>query len=263
MCLWFASLAKCTASGDDIRSIRMVFGEGYPPYYHSNAKGGAFGLVLDQFLASHPRFDIDRVMASRKRLDALVASNEAQAFSLSSPMFVPDQYRRTVKFTRPIWCTYDRLLSLQQSPVEFSHYADLAGKTIGTFYGSGYGPLDVHFNSDTIYQVSSYDHAGLLKLLFTGRIDAMVVNEQGIGLDLQQRGLDPQDFHLSSQALYGIPLATMVHVDAVTFYQAFDRFIAEIQSNGWLAEINRQFHLKSAEPSIAECEPTVLGQIQP
>lgn len=246
-------LFSFVAFAEEAYDIRILFGDGYPPYYGSGANGGVYNALLEEFSREHPQFRLSRQVVSRKRLDTMVAQNKAQVFSLGSPMFVVREYADKVRFTQPIWCTHDKLLSLRSESVDFTHLDDLKGLSIGTIYGSGYGPLEPYFERGDIFEVQSYDNTALIDLLRSRKIDAMVVNADGTPGELIRLGLDASQYYLSAQTLYGIPLASMVTTEAPQFYDAFNGFVQRVHVNGWLENQNRTFGLTPAHSGKNGC----------
>lgn len=229
--------------------IVMVFGGGYPPFYSftkSNAGGsvsiqGAFIEFLVAFEREYPEYHIEKVHLPRLRMDQWLRDGRADAFSLNSPLFTPEEDKELVEFSLPIWTSSDHLIVRATSKMESAELDGLKGKRIGFVYGNGYGQLDEMIAAGEIEEYRVYSAYQLPAMLLAERIDYYVGNLHVDPVIWRQNGLSTDLFRILMPPLYEFDLSVVVRKNNTQFLDALNEFIEQSRSNGLLDAINRKY----------------------
>lgn len=232
-------------------TIVMVFGGGYPPFYSytlddagdTSQMQGAFIDFLAAFERDHPQYVIEKVHLPRLRMDQWLRDGRADAFSLNSPLFTPEEDKELVDFSLPIWTSSDHLIVLSSSSLESAELSGLKGKCIGLVYGNGYGPLDAFVSSGEIGEYRAYNGNQLSKMLLAGRVDGYVGNRHVEPVIWRGNDYDADLFRMLMPPLYEFDLSVVVRKNNKQFLRDMNAFIKKSRTNGFLESINRKhFH---------------------
>lgn len=85
--------------------IVVFFYAGYPPFYMEGLEEGMFVDFIKAFDEQSADFTIVLEGLSRKRIDRAMEQGEAQASSLTNPIFVSEEQAAKSLFSDPIWKT--------------------------------------------------------------------------------------------------------------------------------------------------------------
>lgn len=229
----------CVASSTE---IVMLFGV-YPPFYmmegeldETVAKGGIFIDFLEEFLKEYPQYEFTFQVVSRIRMDRMMDSGEAQAFSLNNPMFMGDSAENFL-FTDPIFHTRDAVITRADDPFVYTKPEDLYGKNIGVILGYGYGEFDALFAEGKIKTNPVNSFPQLYRLLLSGRIDAFFGNIHVNPYDMILNDFDPSLFQFSEESIFSFDLMTVINKAYTHFRDDMNQFIQKSKDSGLLEEL--------------------------
>lgn len=233
--IWFISFHHVAQAKTE---IIMLFGsDGYAPFYLEGCKSGMFIDFLDEFEKKHPQYKIVKISFPRKRIDYYLNLGEADAFSLTSTLFLPKENLGEFIFSIPIFRTSDHVFMYKGNEFTFEKPDDLFGRRIAIILGNGYGEYDQLIKSKQIKYQAVINWIQLPKLLKIGRVDGFFGNYHATPYKLKMNKFDVSKYIQSQKALYEFPLQTQVHSKHISFLQVYDGFIQASQKNGLLNNI--------------------------
>ena len=237
-------LSLTTLYAEEKKEITMMFGH-YPPFYLGVEKDlktqVTEGIFIDFLNGFEERYGykIDKICAPRKRLDLMMLSNEAEAFSLNNPMFVNNGAENYL-WSDPIFYTKDVVISLKEKPLKFEEIKDLYGKRIGKVLGMGYGELDYQFKSGKILAMDitgGNEIPRFAMLLKVGRIDGFLGNIMAAPYRMKLGGLDPDDFYFAPKPILDFDLMVQINRENLQLQKDLNEFIKESKKNGFIDSI--------------------------
>lgn len=231
-------------------SVVMVFGRGYPPFYSlghhdGNEQDTMHGAFID-FLSAFEReygYSIRKIRLPRLRMNEWIRDGRADAFSLNSPLFTPEEDKAVLQFTQPIWRSGDHLVVLASSPIRRADLESLGGKRLGLVYGNGYGPLEPMLESGAVKQQRVYRAEQLPALLLGGRVAGYVGNRHVAPWIWEIQGFRPKQFRVIEPPLYEFDLAIGVRKEQGQLLRDLNEFIGRSRENGLLDSINQRYFL--------------------
>nr|WP_319764603.1 transporter substrate-binding domain-containing protein [Maridesulfovibrio sp.] len=221
----YAGSASC-------QHVKIIFGYKFPPFYivtskkePSKSMHGLFIDMLDKFQAQHPEYDLEYKCLPRARIGKILATGKADAFALSSPMFLCDEINSKYRNSLPLWTVGDYLLVRKNSPLTKSDLLSLTGRTIAVLHGNSYGPLDEYFKKGQLNRHAVYSTSQMLELLLKKRVDAAICNKSTLPGLVKRSGHVMNEFKMLDKPLYTFKLHLMVNREKSGFLHDFNEFI--------------------------------------
>lgn len=244
LCMALALLPFPARAGE----ITMLFGGGYPPFYeHGTVEGqqtfesGLFIEFLEAFEATHPEFPIVKMRVPRKRIDQWLREGKAQAFSLSSPLFVKEEDRSLFAFSSPLFRSCDHVAARAGSGFEYTGPESLRGHHLGIVHGNGYGVLDPLIQSGAIETSTPYGEQPLVKMLLRGHVDLAVLNQHTGRTAIARLSVAPERIEFLEPPVYCFDLCVQVRRENRDFMEALNGFIARSKADGFLDTLERKW----------------------
>lgn len=236
--LLFLSLSSLGNKADAIEYNLHVGPNGWLPFVMVERIGGEishYGVMfdfLDQFEAAHPEFSRNNLLATRKRVNAMMEKGEKVDLMLSSPGFVSPKVLDNYKFTETLVRTTDKVISHRSQHFDYNTPHDLIDKKVGTIRGYSYGHFDFLMNFDYFNDVRVDTHSQAIGMLIKDRIDVYIGNSLASPFYIAKSGLDLSDFVFSEAALYEFNIAFAVNKRRPELYEKLNNFIVEFVADG-------------------------------
>ena len=193
--------------------------------------------MLHDFQEQHPEYKIEYKCVPRARITQLLTSRKADAFALTSPIFMDTTTKAQYISSLPMWTMSDHLLVRKDSNIVGIDLDEMIGKTITVLHGNSYNQLDEYFEKGFIKKHAVYSTKLMLNLLHKFRVDAAVCNKQTLPELIKETQFSMNDFRIIEEPLYSYRLHLLVNRDNAIFLRDFNEFIKsnplpEIQEGG-------------------------------
>lgn len=228
----------CAAEPEEITIV--FFQAGYPPFYMADAEGGMYPDFLEAFALAHPEFNIIWKGLPRKRIDPAMESGDAQASSLTSPMFVGEKAADYL-FSDAIWTSGNYIVMHKDNVFEYHEPTDLFGRKLGVILGNRNGVLDQYIESGEIEAVSVRNNTALYRALERQIVDAIIAIKQVALYEIKQEQMDVSQFVFAEPPLFEYELMTQIQKTHQHFLDALNAFIQQSKQNGLLHDITSKY----------------------
>ncbi len=219
----------------------VFFYGGYPPFYMEGLESGMFVDFIKAFDEQSDAFTVALEGLSRKRVDRAMASGEAQASSLTNPMFVGEGQAEKSLFSDPIWTTGNYIVMNSQNVFPYTGPESLFGKTLGVIYGNRNADFDPYIESGNIKVLPARTNQGLYEALQGQKVDAILMNKHVFLYELKQAGIDAAQFVFSETPVFEFDLMTQIQKTHPHFQEALNAFIAQSKDNGFLDQLSQKY----------------------
>ena len=219
----------------------VFFYGGYPPFYMEGLEEGMFVDFINAFDEQSDQFSIVLEGLSRKRLDRAMKTGDAQASSLTNPMFVGEEQAANSLFSDPLWTTGNYIVMNSRNVFDYSGPESLFGKTLGVIYGNRNATFDPHIEAGDIKALPARTNQGLYEALQNRKVDAILMNNHVFLYELKQAGIDAAQFEFSETPVFEFELVTQIQKSHPHFQEAFNAFIAQSKENGFLDELMKKY----------------------
>lgn len=212
---------------EPVKEINIVLFEGgYPPFYMSNMQEGMIIDFFNAFAQQSSTYSFKFIPLSRKRIDIAMESGSAQVSGLTNPVFIDPEQVDNYVFTHPIWKTGNYIIMHRDRAFHYAEPQDLFGKTLGVIFGNRNGEIDQYIDEGLINVVALTSNAMLYEALAQGRVDAIIGNEHVAPYEMEQLGMDVDQFVFADQPMYEFELMAQVQKNYQEFAQNLNEFIA-------------------------------------
>jgi ABC-type amino acid transport substrate-binding protein len=219
----------------------VFFYGGYPPFYMEGLEEGMYVDFIKTFDEQSEEFSIVLEGLSRKRIDRAIEMGDAQASSLTNPMFVGEEQAAKSLFSESIWKSGNYIVMHANNVFEYNTPEDLFGKTLGVIYGNRNAMFDPHIESGKIKALPARTNQGLYDALQTNKVDAILMNNHVFLYELKQAGIDSGQFVFSESPVFEFDLMTQIQKTHPRFQEALNAFIAQSKDNGFLDELTQKY----------------------
>jgi ABC-type amino acid transport substrate-binding protein len=202
---------------------------------------GMYVDFIKAFDEQSEKFSIVLEGLSRKRIDRAMAEGEAQASSLTNPMFVGETRVANFLFSDPIWQSGNYIVMNSQNVFDYTSPESLFGKTLGVIYGNRNATFDPHIEAGDIKALPARTNQGLYEALQSQKVDAILVNNHVFLYELKQASIDASQFVFSETPVFEFDLMTQVQKTHPHFLEALNAFIAQSEENGFLDELSQKY----------------------
>jgi len=174
----------------DVRSIRFLTEDDYPPFHFAAPDGALAGFDIDLARALCEELKVVCTIQAR-RWDTLIdALNENQGDALIASIRIDPRTRATLDFTAPYTKTPARFVTLKTTQLDAATPETLRRKTIGVEARSAHEAFLETFFADAVRKPYESQKA-LREALQKGEIDALFGD--GISLSLWLEGQDSHE----------------------------------------------------------------------
>jgi polar amino acid transport system substrate-binding protein len=233
-CFFLVSLFSSSAFAQTLKF--NISKTGYPPYTINNPNEAVSGIFMEvlQRIAGTQGHEIEVISLPRKRVTNMML-NEDVDLTLAAVEWIRNA--DDFVFTDGILNSRDVLFSLRKAPLLFDRVEDLYGSSLSTHLGYYYPFLDSAFDSGKIIRRDALSFESMLKLTFSKRTDAVVINRD-VGLWMIKNNPEFQGKFLSSnKAINTFKLRLMFNKKWQPFVNTFNEQLALMRESGELREI--------------------------
>jgi polar amino acid transport system substrate-binding protein len=215
-----------------------VTSDGWPPYIFVN-DGDISGIAIDvlRTISEKGGYVLQIGVYPARRADRLVREGLLDAI-LDAKEWAPEP--ELFLWTDPIIDSEDLLISSKDNPIVFEKIDDLFGKTIGTRFNYMYPTLERYFKVGSIQRVDARSDTAMLKMVYSGRTDAAVINKWvALWVLKQEDQLKYADFVFSKQLIDRAGYCVMFtsHYDWLPFIGFFNAELHAMKQDGRFSNI--------------------------
>jgi polar amino acid transport system substrate-binding protein len=156
----------------DLRSIRFLTEDDYPPFHFATADGALAGFDVDLARALCDELKVICTIQARRWDTLIEALDENNGDALIAAIRIDPQTRAKLDFTAPYYKTPARFATLKATQLVEATPESLAGKTIGVEAGSAHEAFLETFFGKSIRKPYASQTA-LREALQKGEIDAL------------------------------------------------------------------------------------------
>jgi len=171
-----------------------------PPFVVSNTN--KLGLYFDfsAYLNSKSnKYHFETVFVPRKRIETMLALNKLNGILLGvNPIWFKDKAETKYLWTTSVYQDQDEIVSLPESPIEYTGVESLAGKVLGGIRGFYYYGIDEQVKQGKVNRFDTIGEYELLQMIVLKRVDVGIVSRST--LEYLTKAKDWQGkFYLSKQ----------------------------------------------------------------
>ncbi len=149
-----------------------------PPFIVSNTN--KLGLYFDfsAYLNSKTdKYHFETVFVPRKRIEIMLDSDKFEGILLGvNPVWFKDKAETKYLWTTSIYQDQDEVVSLAESPVEYTGVESFAGKILGGIRGFYYFGINEQVSQGKITRFDTIGEYELLQMVILKRVDAGIVS---------------------------------------------------------------------------------------
>lgn len=173
---------------------------GWPPYAYYGSDNRALGILVDALPLFLQEANINIEISNFPLLRAEKGMEDgAIDVMVRSKSWTknPDDYY----WSDPIITNRDIILSLKNSPIEFSQISDLSGKKIGTIHGFKYPTLESLFRDKKLERIDALNTENSLQMLTHNHVEGIVISEAVAKWMIRNDKSLQNKFHFSQNAI--------------------------------------------------------------
>ncbi|TIH13239.1 hypothetical protein D0S45_15740 [Marinifilum sp. JC120] len=211
--------------------IKIVCGYKFPPFYTVTSKkepsknlSGTFIDLMHRFQENYPQYKIEYKCMPRARIGKQLTRGKADAFALTSPMFLPPEVKNKYTSSMPMWTISDHLLVLKDSPIKQVDFDNMTGATIAVLHGNDHGPLNQYFEKGLLKRHPVYATRQILDLVSKKRVDAAICNKMTLPGLIKDTQHTMEHFKILEEPLYSFRLHLIIHRKYADFLSDFNEF---------------------------------------
>jgi len=211
-----------------------------PYLYFDKASQSYQGVVpaILQGLIEKQDINIDYISNNRQRSEDQLYQGSGDLTMLSSAWLKsPDK----LISTEPIHQHRSFLFSTRPFPEGFSLASSIRSFTLCTRSGYAYPVLSKYFDSERLVRVDSSNHLSMLRMLFKGRCDLVVLNEFSALNLINSSFFEGEELFRSVQPVSVVPLQLVLRAQLIKERELINHHILTLKRSGKLGEIIRQY----------------------
>lgn len=227
-------------------------GAQWKPYAFKDDSGQLKGLSVDiarrvlriaNVNATFVTYPVNRlqVMLDKGEIDI----NYADALVWNTP-----EQRRHFVFSKPYLIVNEHLYFLASHPAPSNPISQWSGLTIGMIRGYTYAPLEAGFKARTLSKLETSEDNALLKLLVSGRVDAIAMVDDIFDVMVQNSHLSADMFRQGAE-LSEAPLVFKLQPQHALLLPQINNAIDVIRKNGVINEIVNRYQPTRQTPGCA------------